>query len=68
VPIRCPSAYRSSPASSADEVDSITCSSVMPRARIRFGSTWTMYCSRCSPQSATFATPGTRKRRARTFQ
>jgi hypothetical protein len=68
VPILLPSAKRSRPASSAVEVDSIACSSVMPCCRIRFGSTSTWYCFRCSPQMATFATPGTRSRRALTFQ
>src|SRR5512132_1974207 len=68
VPITAPSEKRKSPASSASEVLSITCSSPTCRSRIRAGSTWTCSCSRCSPQIATLATPGTRRSRALIFQ
>ena len=68
VPIVAPLENRSRPTSSASDVSSITWSSVTPCALMRLGSTSTWYCSRCSPQIATLATPGTRSSRARIFQ
>lgn len=68
VPTTAPSEYLSSPASSVSAVVSMTLASVIPLAARRSGSTWTCCCGSRSPQIATFATPGTRRRRCLIFQ
>jgi len=63
-----PSENRSSPASIASEVTVITSSSVRSCSRRSSGSTSTDGILIRSPQINTFATPGTRRSSARTFQ
>ncbi len=68
VPMTDPLENLSSPESNASAVASITSSRATSWAAIFGGSTWTcIICSR-SPQSATFATPGTASNRARMVQ
>ena len=68
VPMKPPSEYCSSPASSASAVASMTWSSETRFALSRPGSVCTWYMCNRSPQIATLATPGTRSSRARMFQ
>ena len=68
VPMYPPSEKRRRPASRAFAVVSITSSRDALLSRSRSGSTCTWSISNRSPQIGTFATPGTRSRRARIFQ